>query len=207
MPIRRKVPTLKQKKARSLRAFSFTASSPSPPVSSRLYWKFNGRTAVATIVGKPMQGRNQFRRQLHAARINLKASLENLAAPGCHVQVSAGGLGVENSTPFILQFFKAAEATLIAKTVPVIVIVNGINHERRVNQAKERCQPINCSTAKSGVCSRSKGEKPARNRKIRSFWGGSACSHSWERRPAYDRHRSSCQKYSYPWKNRRCLSF
>lgn len=116
--------------------FLFTAFSPSSSDTSRLQRKLNSRLAVAAITGKPVQGRNQLRRQLNAAGIDIEASLENLAAPGSHVQVAAGGLSVEDGAPLILQFFKAAEATLFAEVVPVVTAVVSISHGREGKPGK-----------------------------------------------------------------------
>ena len=83
---------------------------------------------ISAVAREPLQGLNQFRRQLHAAGIDLKAALENLAAAGDHVKKTTGRLHIEDITPFIFYFFKTAAPALLAATVPIGIFGREVGH-------------------------------------------------------------------------------
>jgi hypothetical protein len=58
--------------------------------------------------------------------VDLETPLENLAAAGDHIQITARGLGVNDLAATILQLFKTAAATLFTKGIPLFSFsING----------------------------------------------------------------------------------
>jgi hypothetical protein len=90
-------------------------------------WLGSGLT-VSAVTREPTKGRDQLGRQLHAAGVDGKASFENLAAATYHIQITAGGLRVEDIPPLILQLFKTAATALFAEGVPLRVIHGLVFH-------------------------------------------------------------------------------
>ena len=83
---------------------------------------------VSAVTGEPLQGLNQFRRQLYAAGIDLKPALENLAAAGDHIKKPTGGLHIENIAPLIFYFFKTTAPALFAAPVPIRIFSRDVGH-------------------------------------------------------------------------------
>jgi len=104
------------------------SSAPIPAVAIFLSGKLDRRRAICAIGRQPVQLGDQLCCQLHTIRVDLETAFKDLAAPGDHIQVAAGGLGVDNLAAAILQFFKAASAALIAEVVPLAVIRSIISH-------------------------------------------------------------------------------
>lgn len=69
---------------------------------------------ITALRVEPFKGWYQLRSQLDALRVDGEAVIVDLAEAGYHIQVAAGGLGVEYGAVVILVFFKAAEAALAA---------------------------------------------------------------------------------------------
>ena len=82
-----------------------------------------------------MQLGHQFGGQLDAVGIDLEAALEDLATAGDHVQIAAGGLGVDDPAPAILQLFETAAAALFAEGIPLLVVIRSIAHHEDTETA------------------------------------------------------------------------
>ena len=63
--------------------------------------RLNTRVMITAVTGEPSEGRDQFRRQLYTAGIDLETALKNFAAATDNVKKAAGGLGVEDIAAFI----------------------------------------------------------------------------------------------------------
>ncbi len=104
------------------------SSAPISAVAIFLSGKPDRRRAICAIGRQPVQLGNQFCCQLHAIRVDLETTCKDLAATGDHIQIAAGGLGVDDLAAAILQLFKAASAALIAEVVPLAVIRSIVCH-------------------------------------------------------------------------------
>jgi hypothetical protein len=81
---------------------------------------------------------HQLRGKLDTVGIDLEAAFEYLATTADHVQIAAGGLGVDDPAPAILQLFEAAAAALLAEGIPLLVVIKSITHGKDDETAQGR---------------------------------------------------------------------
>lgn len=69
---------------------------------------------VAATGMEPVKLPDQLRSEFYAFVVDMKTTVVDLALPGNYIQVTAGGAGKEDFAIFSFNFFKTAEAALLA---------------------------------------------------------------------------------------------
>ncbi len=133
---------------------STVLTSPSFPPATVLAWRKEHirvpRGNVSAVMGQPAQVRHQFRRQFDTLGIDGETVLVDPALARDHIQIAAGGLGVEDRTAFVLDLLETAAAAAPAEGLPFIaphVFSSGLRAAvsiigRRAHTATHLCQRI-----------------------------------------------------------------